>query len=189
MVLKKPADETTRFEENLAAEQSYLTLARRLCQLAQPILGLWPVPVTMVFGELPRHLAKALASLGVAVGLVAPQARWCDDASRGQLLVSSLGESVDSLRPVWSGKSPPAAAIEQTLTLIRDRYACVLLDLAGMDVPDAHEVALVPGVAIMFLVAQGQINQFALARLRRRIPAERLLGAVLVEPQRRGAVA
>jgi hypothetical protein len=189
MVPNQPADETTRFEEDLVVEQSYLTVARRLRQLGQPILGLWPVPVAMAFDELPRHLAKALASLGFAVGLVAPPACWCDDVSEGQLRVSSLGESVDSLTPVWPGGPAPAAAIEQTLALIHDRYACVLLDLAGMDVADAHEVALLPGVAIVFLVAQGRINQFALGRLRRRIPAERLLGAVLVESQRRGAIA
>jgi len=41
----------------------------------------------------------------------------------------------------------------------------------------------------VFLVAQGEINQFALARLRRRIPTERLLGAVLVESRPRRGVA
>jgi hypothetical protein len=181
--------EATRPDENVAAEQAYLTLARRLRQLGKPILGLWPVPVSLVFDELPRQLARALASLGVAVGLVAPRARWCDDPASGRLRVESLGESVDSLTPVWSGRPNPAAVIEQTLALVRDRYACVLLDLAGLDVADAHEVALVPGVAIVFLVAQGQINQFALARLRRRIPTERLLGAVLVESRPRRGVA
>jgi hypothetical protein len=188
-VVSKPAHEMIRSEEDLAAEQSYLALARRLRQLGQPILGLWPVPVSMVFDEVPRRLAEALASLGVAVGLVAPRSRWGDDPARGQLRVERLCESVDSLTPVWSGKPPLAAVVEQTLALIRGRYACVLLDLAGMEAADTHEVALLPGVAIMFLVAQGEINQFALGRLRRRIPAERLLGAVLVETQQRGLVA
>jgi hypothetical protein len=183
------AAETARTEEDVATQQSYLVLARHLRQLGRPILGLWPVPVPTVFDEVPRHLAAALASLGDTVGVVEPKERWSNDASQDQLLVSSLGDSVDSLTPVWLKRLSPAAAIEQTLALARDRYGLLLLDLAGLGVTDVHEVALVPGVGILFLVAQGRINEFALARLRRRMPAERLLGAVLVDAPQRRAVA
>jgi hypothetical protein len=66
------------------------------------------------------------------------------------------------------------------LDLVRDRYSCILLDLSGLDLADAHEVALVPGVGIVLFVAEGEIGEFALAKIRRRFPADRLLGAVLV---------
>jgi hypothetical protein len=188
-MVPNPTTETTRTEEAVATQQSYLALARRVRQLGRPILGLWPVPVSTVFDEVPRHLAGALASLGDTVGVVAPRERWSDDASRGQFLVSSLGDSVDSLTPVGSKRLSPAILIEQTLSLIRDRYSLLLLDLAGLDVTDAYEVALLPEVGILFLVAQGRINEFALARLRRRMPAERLMGAVLVDAPLRRAVA
>jgi hypothetical protein len=189
MLPNQPAGETTQAGEDVAAEQSYLSLARRVRQFGKPILGLWPVPISMAFDEVPRHLARALASLGDTVGLVAPRERWCDDTSRGQLIVSSLAESIDSLTPVWPRRPDLGTAIEQTLALVRDRYACVLLDLAGLDATAALEVALVPEVAIVLLVAKGHVSELALARLRRRIPAERLVGAVLVESQPHGAVA
>jgi hypothetical protein len=188
-MMPSPAAEPTRAEEDVATQQSYLALARHLRQLGQPILGLWPVPVPTVFDEVPRYLAAALACLGDTIGVVAPRERWSNDASQGQLLVSSLGDSVDLLTPVWSRRPNPAAAIEQTLTLARDRYGLLLLDLAGLDATDAHEVALIPEVGILFLVAQGRMTEFALARLRRRMPAERLVGAVLVDAPPRRAVA
>jgi len=95
--------------------------------------------------------------------------------------VSSLAESVDLITPVWPDNSNPVGAIEQTLTAIRGRYAWVLLDLTGCESPQVHELAFVPGVAIVILVAQGKISEFGLAKLCRQFPAERLMGAVLME--------
>ena len=73
-----------------------------------------------------------------------------------------------------------SATIEQTLALVRGRYACILLDLSGLDIAGAHEVALVPGLGIVLFVAEGRTGEFALAKIRRRLPADRVIGAVLV---------
>jgi hypothetical protein len=173
----------------VSGQHSYLRLARRLRQSDQPILGLWPVPVSVTLGDLPRHLAKALASLGSTVGLVAPRECWNASVPGGMTTVVSIDDSVDSITPVCSSRTNPVAAIEQMLLAFRERYACMLLNLAGWDDTQVQELALIPGVGIVIFVAQGQINEFALARLRRRVSADRVVGAVLLEPGTRGGLA
>jgi hypothetical protein len=172
------ASSSAKSEEEVAAQQAYLILARRLRQLSQPICGLWPVSENTEFEEVPARLGGALASLGVSVGLVAPRERWLNDAPQDELLISKIGEAIDSLTPAWARSL--GATIERTLDLVRDRYACLLLDLSGLDLAGAHEVALVPGVGIVLFVAEGQTGEFALAKMRRRFPADRLMGAVLL---------
>jgi hypothetical protein len=168
-------------EEEVANQHAYLALARRLRQLNQPICGLWPFPASTAFEEIPRQLARALASLGVSVGLVAPPARWRDEASQSQLSVATAGDGIDLLTPVLTPKSNLRAIIEETLTKLRDRYACILLDLSGLDIEATHEVAMLPGAGIALFVAAGQSNELALAKIGRRLPPERLLGAVLMD--------
>lgn len=169
--------------ESPTSQHAYLSLARRLRKLGHPILGLWPVSVSDPFPKVCQHLAVALASLGGTVGLLVPREKWAAGTAQGQLLVSNLADAVDSLTPAQPGRLSPGTVVEQILGLVRERYSVLLLDLAGVDLPDVHEIALLPGVGILFLVAQGETNELLLARLRRRIPAERLIGAVLVEPQ------
>jgi hypothetical protein len=172
------AASATQSEEETAAQQAYLILARRLRGLGQPICGLWPVCENMGFEDVPRHLGRAVASLGISVGLVAPRERWRADLPQTQLFISAIGEAIDSLTPVWARSL--SATIEQTLALVRGRYACILLDLSGLDIAGAHEVALVPGLGIVLFVAEGRTGEFALAKIRRRLPADRVIGAVLV---------
>jgi hypothetical protein len=165
-------------DEEVATQQAYLILARRLRDLGQPICGLWPVSENMGFEDVPTRLGKALASLGISVGLMAPRELWREDLPQTQLFMSAISEALDSLTPVWAQSL--GATIEQTLALVRDRYACILLDLSGLDLAGAHEVALVPDVGIVLFVAEGRTGEFALAKIRRRLEADRLVGAVLV---------
>jgi hypothetical protein len=84
---------------------------------------------------------------------------------------------MDSIIPVWA--QDLGSTFDLTLAYVGDRYSCILLDLAGLDIGGVQEVALVPGVGIVLFVAKGRIGEFALAKIRRRLPAERLIGAVL----------
>jgi hypothetical protein len=172
-------------EEDLAVQQAYLALARRLRHLERRIYGFWPVPGTSGLGEVPLHLGRALASLGIRVGLVEPRNRWRNGLAHDKLSVSVLGEAMDVLAPGCAGTPNVGAIVEETLTFARGRYACILLDLSGLELVDVLEVALVPEVSIVLFVAQGQIGEFALARIRRRLPAERVLGAVLMDEESR----
>jgi hypothetical protein len=189
MEAKQPAVETAFPEEEATSRQTYLTLARRVREQNQPILALWPVPAPVKFDELPLHLAEALARLGEKVGLVVPRELWSVDSSNGLFLVSSAGDSVDSITPVRQESSSSSIVVEQTLALAGGRYSQILLDLAGMDDTEVDEIVSVPGVGLVLLVAQGRMSEFALARLQRRIPVQRLVGAVLVEERQRPAVA
>lgn len=178
-----PATTTDWADESPTSQHAYLRLARRLLRLGHPILGLWPVPLSTPSMQVCRHLGVTLASLGERVGVLAPREKWTGGTAQGQLLVSSLADAVDSLTPAAQGRLSPGTVVEQILGLVRERYTVLLLDLAGIELPDMQEIALLPDVGILFLVAQAQTNEFALAGLRRRIPSERLVGAVLVESQ------
>jgi hypothetical protein len=182
------ADATASSEEEVAARHAYLSLARHIRQQNQPICGLWPLGVNKGFEEVPRCLAMALVSLGISVGLVAPSECWRDGTSQARLSISALGEGIDLLTPEWKQRRNVAAAIEQTLEQVRDHYRCILLDLSGLDTVAVREVALLPGLAIVLFAGAGQIGEFALAKIRRRFPAERLMGAVLVDIDPSGAV-
>jgi len=185
MTRNQPTIDGNRREEEIADEQAYLTVARRLRHAGRPIIGLWPVPLSATFDDLPRRLAVALASWGVTVGLVAPRECWHRNTSPEQLLVANLDESVDFLTPGCAGVRTPSIAVEQALALVRHRYASILVDFSGLEEPEAREMSLLPGLAVLFLVAQGRVSEFALTRLRRQIPAERLAGALLVTSTRR----
>lgn len=187
-MVSRPTAESERPEEEVAMQLSYLAVARSLRRLGPRVLGLWPVPTSMSFGEVPRRLATALASLGGTIGVTVPRACWSADGEQGYLRASPLADAVDSLTPSWGNGMNPAVAFEQALSEVHDRYELLLLDLAGLDASEAHEIALLPGVSILFLVAQGRINEFALARLRRRMPPDRLAGAVLVDVRPGGHV-
>jgi hypothetical protein len=172
---------TPRPGEDVASQQAYLTVARRLRQLNQPICGLWPVDTQVGFEDVPRRLASALASLGTTAAIVDRPARWQNVASQTSLLASALGEGVDLLTPVWTRTPDLGTAVEQILTFIDGRYECVLLDLTGLDLVGAHDVGIVPGVAIVLLVARGRISESSLAKIRRRLPPHGVLGVVLVD--------
>lgn len=178
-----PTAAAAQLDEEVAAQHAYLALARRLRQRNQQICGLWPIPANVEFEQVARHLARALASLGVTVGLVAPPARWRDDVS--QLSVAAAGDGIDLLTPVVARKSSVRTVIEETLTKLRDRYACILLDLSGVDDGAMREVALIPGAGLALFAAVGQSNESALARIGRRLPSERLVGVVLVDAKQR----
>jgi hypothetical protein len=190
MARNQPAATATALpEEDLPTKQAYLKLARCLRRLGQPICGLWPVSSDTEFEEVPRNLANALASLGVTVAVVVRPALWRDDPARNQLSAAAVGEGVDALVPVRERTVGLGTVIEQTLALACERYQCILLDLSGLDAIGAQEVALVPGVGIVLFVPSGRISEHALARLRRRLPTERVLGAVLLDVERKKGVA
>jgi hypothetical protein len=172
-----------RLAEDVSGQQAYLALARRLLQLNQPICGLWPVATEMVFEDVPRHLAAALASLGTTAGIVDRPDRWSDGVATS-LLTEDLGEGIDLLKPTWERRLDLGSAVEHILALIAGRYARVLLDLSGLDLVGAQEVAMAPGVGIVLLVARGRASEFDLARLRRRLPLDRVVGVVLVDADR-----
>ena len=166
--------------DEVLADQAYLLLARRLRTLARPVCGLWPIRPASPFRDVSIHLARALASLGSSTGIIVRQQNWQEGAPDSQPSIEVVSDRVDAITPVRSraGVSP---TLERVLAAVRDRYSYVLLDLSGLDLVSVTEVALLPEVGIILLVAPGSTNEFALAKLRRRLPAERLLGAVLVD--------
>jgi hypothetical protein len=176
-----PTTDAPQIETEVALQQAYLLLARRLRHIKQRICGLLPVPAHIEFEDVSRHLARALASLGGTVGIVAPHARWASDGVAPRLSISVGGEGIDSLTPVWTRKSSVRAVIEQTLDNVQDRYDFILVDLSGLTVVAAQEVASIPGICITLFAAAGQTNGFDLARVRRKLPQECLTGAVLMD--------
>jgi hypothetical protein len=176
MVPNQSAEER---EEDVPFQLAYLKLARRLRELNQPILGLWPIPESLDFQVVPRQLALALASLGGTVGLVASPEHWKE--SDLMLSKSPLADGVDLLTPRVVIKSNPGSTIEQMLSLVHDGYTSILLDLAGMDLLGVYEVTRVPCVGIVLFIRRSFYTTFRLARIQRRLPSERLRGAVLVD--------
>jgi hypothetical protein len=176
-------DAGTQPHDEVAAQQAYLAVAHHLVQLDRPACGLWPVPEDMGLAEPSRKLAAALAALGFKVGLMAPRARWREDASPSEppLSISPADDGFDVLTPGWLSGADAGAVIERTLALVRDRYTRVLLDLSGLDILGLDQSAIVPGLDVVLFVAAGRTNEFALARMRRRLPPERILGVVLVD--------
>ncbi len=174
--------------DEVLAEQAYLLLARRIRTLDCPVCALWPIRPTSPLQDISIDLARALASLGSSTGIIVRQQNWHDALPDSKPSVEVLSEGVDSITPARS-RSGVSPTLERALADVRDRYSYVLLDLAGLDIVSVTEIALLPEVGIILLVAPGSINEFALARLRRRLPSDRLLGAVLVDqtPRRPGA--
>jgi hypothetical protein len=181
---KEPStDASAQPHDEVAAQQAYLAVAHHLAQLDRPACGLWPVPTDMGLEGPARQLAAALAALGVKVGLVAPRALWRTDVSPSELplSVSPADDGFDVLTPGWPRGLDPGTVIEQALALVRDRYARVLLDLSGLDILGLDQSAIVPGLDVVLFVAAGRTNEFTLARMRRRLPPERIQGVVLVD--------
>ena len=181
---KKPSTDASRqAHDQVAAQQSYLAVAHHLVHVDRSTCGLWPVPADMGLAEPSRKLAAALAALGFKVGLMAPRARWREDASPSEplLSISPADDGFDVLTPAWLRGADAGAVIERTLALVRDSYARVLLDLSGLDILGLDQSAIVPGLDLVLFVAAGRTNEFALARMRRRLPPERILGVVLVD--------
>jgi hypothetical protein len=170
--------------DEVTAQHAYLLLARRIKTLSCPVCGLWPIRPDFTFQDISIDLARALSSLGSSTGIIVRQQSWQDTLPDSQYSVEVLSDGVDAITPVRS-RSGVSAALERTLADVRDRYSFVLLDLAGLDIVSVKEVALLPEVGIILFVAPGTINEFALARLRRRLPSDRLLGAVFVEQKAR----
>jgi hypothetical protein len=156
-------------------------LARCLRRLGHKICGLWPVSAETEFEHVPQDLAMALASLGLTVGVVASPATWWEDSSRNELSVTAFSDGVESLLPARTRTGSLGSALEQALEIVSKRYACTLLDLSGLDVIAAQEVALVPGVGMVLFVPSGRFRERSLAKLRRRFPTDRMIGAVLVD--------
>ena len=177
------AGKTASHPDEVTAGHAYLALARRLRELRVPVLGLWPISMKTQFLEVPVRLAKALASLGLHVGMMAPE-QWRNEPPANLPATTVVSEGVESIRPA-SARSNVSATLERTLVHVRERYDCILLDLSGLDVLALKEVALVPEVGIVFFVIPGKLSEFALARLRRQLPQERLLGAVFVDEEPR----
>jgi hypothetical protein len=177
------APSEVRSDEALAP-QAYLLLARRIEKLGRPACGLWPIDANSTLQDVSVGLAMALASLGNSTGIIVPPQNWQDALPDSQLLIKSVSDGVDSVSLVRSrfGISP---TLERVLPALRERYSYVLLDLSGLDIVSVREVAFLPEVGIILLVAPGSTNEFALARLRRGLPSDRLLGAVLVTPRAR----
>jgi hypothetical protein len=182
MLPKNPMAATaTPTEADVAVQQTHLVLARRLRQLNRPILGLLPFPAELRLENVPRCLGKALASLGVRVALVEPRERWRAGPTQAPLRVTAVDEAMDLLVPEWTERSNVCIVLEETLTVARDRYGCILLDLSGLDPVAAQEVAAIPDVGIVLFVARGKSSEFALVKARRRLSAKHLLGAVLMD--------
>jgi hypothetical protein len=184
MAAKRPStDSQAQPDDEVAAQRAYLTVAHHLAQLDRTACGLWPVPTGMGLEGPARQLAAALAAIGVKVGLVAPRALWRTDVSPSEppLSISPADDGFDVLTPGWLSGADAGAVIERTLALVRDRYARVLLDLSGLDILGLDQSAIVPGLDLVLFVAAGRTNEFALARMRRRLPPERIQGVVLVD--------
>ena len=176
-------DAGTQPHDEVAAQQAYLAVAHHLVHVDRSTCGLWPVSVNMGLDGPTRQLAAALAAIGVKVGLVAPRALWRTDVSPSEppLSVSPADDGFDVLTPGWLSGADAGAVIERTLALVRDRYARVLFDLSGLDILGVDQSAIVPGLDLVLFVAAGRTNEFALARMRRRLPPERIQGVVLVD--------
>jgi hypothetical protein len=142
------------------------------------------VRASAISQDFPVDLAKALASLGDPTGIIARQQDWQDGPRDALPAIESVSDGVEFLRPIYV-RAGVGATLERVLPIARDRYSQVLLDLSGFDIVSLTEVALLPGVGIVLLMAPGTTSELALAKLRRRLPSERLLGAVLVEPETR----
>ena len=95
--------------------------------------------------------------------------------------IATESDGLDLLTPVRTDRANDSVILDGTLAFARGRYACILLDLSGFNLTEAREVAAVPSVSIVLFVAQGQCSEFALAKARRRFPAGRLLGGILME--------
>lgn len=173
------ADADTVLDAEMGVQQSFLLVARRLRQKGWPVVGLWPVSPDLEFEEVTSRLARAFGALGRTTALIAPERDWRDGSETPEPFVSSIGEGVDSITPVsrQSGISP---TLEHTLSLFAPRYAQVLLDLSGLDLLNVKDVSLLPGVGLVLFLCPGQTSEFVLAKLQRRLPSERLLGAVFV---------
>ena len=169
----------TRSDE-VWAQQAYLLLARRIMKLGRPICGLWPIRSASIFRNVCLTLAKALASLGSPTGIIVRQQDWPNALPGAIPSIEVVSDGVYSITPVRSriGVSP---TLEGVLAEVRNRYTHVLFDLSGLDITIVNEVALLPEVGLVILIAAGSVSEFALARLRRRLPSDRLLGTVLVE--------
>jgi len=184
MATKRPSTNAQTQPDNaVVSQQAYLAVARSLIRLDRSLCGLWPVPADVGLEGPARQLAAALAVLGHNVALVAPRSRWQQDVSSSEppLSLSPADEGFDVLTPAWPRGADPSTVIERTLTLIRDRYARVVLDLSGLDILGVDQSAIVPGLDVVLFVTAGRTDEFALARVRRRLPPERILGAVLVD--------
>jgi hypothetical protein len=184
MAMKQPStDAQAQPDDAVAAQQAYLAVARHLLRLERSACGLWPMPADMGLDGPSRRLAAALAVLGHNVGLVAPRSRWREDVSHTErpLSLSPASEGFDVLTPEWPRGTDAGAVIERTLALTHDRYGRVLFDLSGLDILGVDQSAIVPGLDVVLLVASGRTNEFALARVKRRLPPERILGVVLVD--------
>ena len=168
--------------DEVQALHAYLLLARRIKTLGRPVCGLWPIRPDSPFQDVSFDLARALASLGSSTGIIVRQQNWQDASPDSNPSIKVLNDGVDSITPVRS-RSGVSPTLERALEAVRDRYAYVLLDLSGLDIVSVTEVALLPEVGIILLVASGRISEFGLAKLRRRLPSERLLGAVLVDEE------
>ena len=184
MATKRPsADDRPQPDDGVVVQQAYVAVARRLLQLDRSACGLWPVPADMDLEGPARHLAAGLAALGHSVGLVAPRALWRQDVSPSERPLSLFpsGDGFDVLTPAWLRGADAGAVIERTLALTQDRYGRVLFDLLGLDILGVDQSAIVPGLDVVLLVASDRTNEFALARVKRRLPPERILGVVLVD--------
>jgi len=165
--------------EKAAAQHAYLALARRFRKADFPILGLWPTSIKTRLADVSVCLASALASLGLHVGVFAPD-QWRDNQPENQPAKTVLSEGVEAISPT-SARSSVSATLERTLEDVRDLYDHILLDLSGLNMVELKEVALVPNVGTAFCVVPGSLTEFALARLRRQVPPGRLLGVVFLD--------
>jgi hypothetical protein len=120
--------------------------------------------------------------------LVGPSDSWRRGSPKDTVSVSAVGEALDSLTPAWSPGTTVAAVIEETLLVAGSRYSRILLDLSGLDLIDAQEVALIPEVGTVLFVARGHIGEFALAKILRSLPQEHVLGAVFMDRQASGVL-
>jgi hypothetical protein len=178
----------------MQASHAFLRLARQIKKLECPICGLWPIRgfwsigASAISQNLPVDLAKALASLGDSTGIIVRQQDWQDGPPELKPSIEVVSDGVDSIRPIQV-RASAAATLERALATAHDRYSQVLLDLSGLDIVSLTEVVLLPDVGILLLMAPGATSDLALAKLRRRLPSERLLGVVFVEPEPRESAA
>jgi hypothetical protein len=176
------AADTASRPESVATQHAYLALARRLLRAPVSVLGLWPVCAETELADAPIRLAKTMSSLGYRVGLLTPE-RWSHTQAADEPLITELSEGVVDIRPS-TPTSNLSATLEKILPKIRGSYDRIVLDLSGLDVVAMKEVSLVPEVGIAFFVLPGRITEYALARLQRQLPSERLLGVAFVEQTR-----
>ena len=159
-----------------------LVMARRVRQGGRSSVGLVALEPSIPVLELARLLGDALMALGERVALVGPTSRWRAPADSGERdpVVRADPDRVVEVFPRQVAPARVSAALEQTVSLLRQGFDRVLVDLSGLDVLSEQAAALASVDGVALVGRAGAASELELARFRGVISAGRLLGVILV---------